>query len=93
LRQGSTIAQIAKSKGVDVNKVIDAMVAASHAKLDEAVKNGRLTQRQADALETRLKDRITQMVNNGFGGHFGSRFGGYGKRGTGTPAAAASAAT
>lgn len=90
LRDGSTIAQVAKSKGVDVNKVIDAMVADAHAKLDDAVKNGRLTQKQADALATRIKDRVTQMVNNGFrAGHFGAGFGGYGRRGATAAAAAA----
>jgi hypothetical protein len=88
VRQGKTIGQIAKSKGVDVNKVIDAMVAAARAKLDDAVKSGRLTQQQADAFETRIKDQITQRVNNGFGGHVGWHFGGYGKPGMPAPAAA-----
>jgi hypothetical protein len=90
LRQGKTIAQVAKSKGVDVNKVIDAMVAAAQSKLDDAVHNGRLTQQQADALATRLKDRITQMVNNGFrAGRFAPGIGGFGKHGLGAPAPAA----
>lgn len=75
LRGGQSIAQVAQSKDVDVQKVIDAMVADAKAKLAEAVQNGRLTQAQADAKSANLTDRITEMVNReglparGPGGH------------------------
>jgi uncharacterized protein YidB (DUF937 family) len=76
LAKGQTIAQIAKSKNVDVNKVIDALVADASAKIDQARKDGHLTQAQADKAKTDLKTRITDLVNNGFpkgppGGPFG----------------------
>ena len=50
MRSGKTIAQIAQEKNVDVNKVIDAMVA-------KATANGR------DA--TKARDAITKLVNDG----------------------------
>jgi len=66
LAKGQTIAQIAKSKNVDVNKVIDAIVADASARIDAAQKAGRLTQAQADKAKADLKTRITDFVNNGF---------------------------
>jgi hypothetical protein len=66
LEKGQTIAQIAKSKNVDVNKVIDALVADASARIDQAQKAGHLTQAQADKLKADLKTRITDFVNNGF---------------------------
>jgi hypothetical protein len=80
LHNGSTIAQIAKTKHVDVNKVIDAMSAQVNARIDQAQKNGRITQAQADQMKSKTKDAITQMVNNGmprfkFGGPNGHRGG------------------
>ena len=76
LAKGQTIAQIAKSKNVDVNKVIDALVADASARIDQAQKDGHLTPAQADKAKTDLKTRITDLVNNGFpkppaGGPFG----------------------
>lgn len=63
LRDGQSIAQVAQSKDVDVQKVIDAMVAEAKAKLAEAVQNGRITQAQADAKAANLSERITTLVN------------------------------
>jgi hypothetical protein len=50
LRDGATIAQVAQEKGVDVNTVIDAMVAS-------AVENGRD--------EAKARDAVTRFVNEG----------------------------
>jgi hypothetical protein len=58
MRSGKTIAQIAQEKHVDVNKVIDAMVA-------KATANGR------DA--TKARDAITKLVNDGAKGHLRAR--------------------
>jgi len=66
LAKGQTIAQIAKSKNVDVNKVIDTLVADASARIDQAQKAGRLTQAQADKAKADLKTWITDLVNNGF---------------------------
>ena len=80
LRAGKTIAQIAKAHGVTTQKVIDALVADAKAKLAAAVKAGRLTQAQADRLQTGLTKGITGLVNGTFpkppfGAHRGQGFG------------------
>ena len=54
LKGGKTIAEVAKEKGVDVNTVIDAMVA-------KAVANGRD--------EAKAKDAITKFVNEARAGN------------------------
>jgi hypothetical protein len=64
LAKGMSIADIAKSKNVDVNKVIDQLVADASAKIDRAVQNGRLTQSQADQLKSAIRSAITALVNN-----------------------------
>jgi len=76
LQGGKTIADVAKDKGVDVQKVIDAMVAEAKTHLDQAVTNGKLTQAQADQRLTTITDSITKLVNGqlpaggpGFPGH------------------------
>ena len=68
LRGGKSIADVAKSKNIDVNKVIDALVADAQAQIDQAKTNGKLTPQQADHLKSTLKDRITQLVNGQFPG-------------------------
>ncbi len=50
LRDGKTLGEIADARGVDRRKVQDALVAAHKQKLDDAVKNGNLTQKQADQM-------------------------------------------
>lgn len=63
LRAGKSLADIATSKGIEVQTVIDAIVANMTAKLAEKVTDGTLTQTQADAMATRITDRVTVMVN------------------------------
>lgn len=79
LRDGKSIADVAKEKGVDVQKVIDALVTEAKAKLDQAVEDGKLTQDRADEMATHLTERITAMVNGehprGPGGPGGPGFG------------------
>jgi hypothetical protein len=73
LRSGQTLAQIAESTaGKSVKGLIEAMTAAQKTAIDAAVKDGRLTQAQADELSTRLQDRITALVKGQFG--LGFRF-------------------
>jgi len=78
LANGQTIAQIAKSKNVDLGKVIDALVGDASARIDKAVTAGRLTPAQADKLKAALKTEIGNLVNNGFpkGPMMGRGFGG-----------------
>jgi predicted trehalose synthase len=78
LAEGDTsIADIAEQEGVDVQDVIDAMVAAANERIDEAVdNNGDIDANEAEELKEDLADRIEDFVDNeGFGmGHgFGRR--------------------
>ena len=65
LQSGKTIAQVAQAKGVDVQKVIDAMVAGLKTHLAEEVTSGEHTQAEADQKLADATQRITDMVNNG----------------------------
>jgi hypothetical protein len=65
LDEDTTIADVAAAKNVEVQKVIDAMVADAKAHLDQAVTDGRLTQAEADAKKADLTERITTLVNEG----------------------------
>ena len=78
LRDGQTIAEVAEANDVDVQTVIDALVADAEAALDEAVSNDRLTEDQAAEIKENLPDRIEAMVNGEgpFGHRGGPGFGG-----------------
>jgi len=65
LEGGATIAQVAQQQGVDVQTVINAMVADATAHIDQAVQQGRLTADQANQRKANLHDRITRLVNEG----------------------------
>lgn len=59
----TTIAAVAAERGVDVQTVIDAMVAEVSAHLADEVAEGDLTQDEADARLAEVTTRITEMVN------------------------------
>jgi hypothetical protein len=63
LQSGQSIADVAKSKNVDPQTVIDAMVAAMKQRLAESVTAGKLTQAKADELAASATTRITDQVN------------------------------
>ncbi len=63
LDSGSTIADIAQSKGVDVQTVIDTMVADLQTHLNAEVASGEHTQAEADQKLADATARITAMVN------------------------------
>ena len=65
LRDGQTIAEVAESEGVDSKTVIDALVAATRERLDEAVADGRIEQQDADERLADATERITEFVNEG----------------------------
>jgi polyhydroxyalkanoate synthesis regulator phasin len=65
LRDGQTIAEVAESEGVDPQTVIDALVAATRERLDEAVADGRVEQEDADERLADVTERITEFVNEG----------------------------
>ena len=89
---GQTLAQIAASKGVSVDTLINAMVAAETTEINDAVKAGTMTQAEADQRIADLKAHETAEVNGTF---VGGR-GGHGADGTGPddqPAPSASTGT
>jgi len=63
LQDGSTIAQVAEEKGVDLTTVTDAMLAAEKEHLAADVTAGKITQAQADERLAGAADRITARVN------------------------------
>lgn len=72
LASGKSLADIAKDKGKSVDGLEKAMTADLKAKLDQAVKDKRLTQAQADEILKRTNDRLDDLVNDTFepGLHF-----------------------
>ncbi|MET0903626.1 MAG: hypothetical protein ABWZ52_10335, partial [Acidimicrobiales bacterium] len=63
LRDGSTIAELAETNGVEVQTVIDALVADAGAAIDQAMANGRLTEERAAEIKANLPERFEAMVN------------------------------
>jgi uncharacterized protein (DUF433 family) len=85
LADGMTIAEVAEANGVDVQTVIDALVSAAEARIDEAVAADRLSAEDGEERKAELAERISDFVNN-TGDHLlgGGRFGGpRGNRGPG----------
>lgn len=60
---GDTLADIAQEKGVSRDQLVDRLVAAAEARLDEAVADERLTAEQAQERKATLEDRISRMVD------------------------------
>ncbi len=91
LRSGRSIAQVARSKGVDVQKVVDALVAEARARLASAVRAGHLSQARADQKGADLPDRIARLVERSGLRRDGPRSGGHPRahpRSFGTPGGA-----
>jgi hypothetical protein len=63
LKEGQSIKEIAAAQGVDVQKVIDSLVAELKTKLDEQVAAGRMTQDEANQALLRSADFLTKLVN------------------------------
>lgn len=63
LADGQTIADVAEEQGVDVQDVVDDIVAAQRERLDEAVAEGHLTQEEADEFLAGAEERVTAFVN------------------------------
>jgi len=62
LQDGSSLADVARSKGKTVEGLVAAVVAAAKAELAEAVADGRLTEARRTAILADLPARITEMV-------------------------------
>lgn len=65
LRAGRSIGEVATARGVDPQKVIDAVVAAMAANIDEAVAAGKIPAERAAALKEKLGERAQQLVTKG----------------------------
>ena len=80
LQGGKSLADVAKAQGKTVDGLVTAMTDATKKNLDAAVTAGRLTQSQADTIESDLNQRITDQVNGTFPGRPGGDDGdgGYG---------------
>ena len=63
LRDGQTIAEVAQGNGVEASTVVDAIVAAGQARLDQAVQDGLLTRDEADERSADLVGHATDLVN------------------------------
>lgn len=63
LRDGQTLAAYAESHGVTEAALIEAIVAAESARIDQAVSDGMLTQERAGDLKANLSERVTAQVN------------------------------
>lgn len=83
---GKSLADVAKSKDVTVDKLVDEVIAARKAALDVRVKQGIITQEQEDAILKAMRERMTQRFesnaagNCGGGGRGGAGGGGRGGR-------------
>ncbi len=60
---GKSLADVAKDQKVSVDALVKAMVAAAESQLAAAVKDGTMTQAQADTMKGSLTQRITDQVN------------------------------
>ena len=63
LRDGQNLAEVAASKGVDPEKVVGAVVAATRTRMEEKVSSGALTREQADRLLSELTERTRAFVD------------------------------
>lgn len=63
MHAGKSLADIAKDKKVSVDTLIKAMIASAKTQIATAVKDGNLTQAQADTMTSTLTQRITDRVN------------------------------
>ena len=65
LRDGSTLADLAKKQGKDVDTLVSALVEVAKARIAEGVKAGRITQETATQIEKTLEQRVRTVVQNG----------------------------
>jgi hypothetical protein len=81
---GATLAKVADAHGKSRDQLKTFITDTAKSKLDSAVKNGDLTQKNADAIQKMLTDNLDKIVDGNFG-FFGRGFGRH-KGGPGVPA-------
>ncbi len=65
LADGQTVAELAEARGVALEDVADALVAAHSQRIQQAVEDGRLTQEEADERIAELEARILEGLESG----------------------------
>lgn len=63
LADGATLAQVAEDNGVDIENLVDGLVAALSERVDELVADGRITEDQAAEIKENAPERIENFVN------------------------------
>lgn len=71
LQDGKSLADVAIGQGMETQTIVDAYVAQLKEKLDEAVAEGRITQKQADYQLEQATERVTDQLENTWSGDFG----------------------
>jgi hypothetical protein len=84
LQNEKSIADVAKEKGVDTQTIVDAYVAQAKETLDQAVADGKITQKQADYQLEQMQTRVTEQLES-TGQGFPGRGGRHGGEGMGFP--------
>jgi polyhydroxyalkanoate synthesis regulator phasin len=67
LAEGATLAEVAQAQGVDVQVLVEALVAEAEAHIDEAVADGRIDADRAAEMKAGLTERITERINSAGG--------------------------
>jgi hypothetical protein len=96
LESGKTLAQIATDHGKTAADLKTYITDQTKTKLDQAVKDGKITQQQENDELTQLSQRIDAMINGQFNGRMGHRGGldnGQNTTGTGTGASTTTTTT
>jgi len=81
--QGAVFTRVAEILGIDQQKLSDAFIQARTEQVDQAVKDGRLTQQQADWIKQRIQQAQQSAFVPGVGPGFGPRMRGGPMRGPG----------
>ena len=81
LQEGKSIADVAAEKGVDPQTIADAYLAQVEEKLADAVTNGDITQKQADAMLENMAEHVANQLEAACGGCLPGGFMGHGGRG------------
>ncbi len=63
LKDGKTVADLAKEKGVELQTIVDAFMAARQETLNQAVTDGKMTQEQADKMLENMREMIEEHLN------------------------------
>ncbi len=84
LQDGKSIADVAEEQGVDPEAIVNAYLDQLAEDLNEAVADGKITQKQADYQLEQVRERVTDQLDNtwtygpgGFGGRGHGRMGGF----------------